>query len=69
MRLAMMGSGGIGGYYGGRMAAAGHDVTFIARGSHLEAMQQNGLAIESRDRSIASSSASSFGIPPRQDMP
>lgn len=49
MRLAMMGSGGIGGYYGGRMAAAGHDVTFIARGSHLEAMRQNGLAIESRD--------------------
>jgi 2-dehydropantoate 2-reductase len=49
MRIAMMGSGGVGGYYGGRMAAAGHDVTFIARGSHLQAMQQNGLTIESRD--------------------
>ena len=49
MRIAMMGSGGVGGYYGGRMAAAGHDVTFIARGAHLQAMQEHGLSIESRD--------------------
>ena len=35
MRIAMMGSGGIGGYFGGRMAVAGADVTFIARGRHL----------------------------------
>lgn len=49
MRFAMMGAGGIGGYWGGRMAAAGHDVTFIARGAHLEAIRKNGLRIESRD--------------------
>jgi len=49
MRLAMMGSGGLGGYFGGRMAAAGHDVTFIARGDHLEAIRKDGLRIESRD--------------------
>jgi 2-dehydropantoate 2-reductase len=49
MRIAMMGSGGIGGYFGGRMAAAGADVTFIARSRHLAAMQENGLRIESRD--------------------
>ena len=49
MRIAMMGSGGIGGYFGGRMAAAGADVTFIARGRHLAAIRENGLRIESRD--------------------
>lgn len=45
MRIAMLGSGGIGGYFGGRLAAAGNDVTFIARGSHLEAIRTNGLRI------------------------
>jgi len=49
MKIAMMGSGGIGGYFGGRMAAAGHDVTFIARGAHLNAIRANGLAIDSRE--------------------
>ena len=42
-----MGSGGIGGYLGARLAQAGEDVIFIARGSHLEAMQQKGLRVES----------------------
>lgn len=42
----MMGSGGVGGFFGGRMAKAGYDVTFIARGSHLKAMREGGLAIE-----------------------
>lgn len=49
MRIAMMGSGGIGGYFGGRMAAAGNDVTFIARGKHLEAIRRNGLTIRSQE--------------------
>jgi 2-dehydropantoate 2-reductase len=49
MRIAMMGSGGVGGYFGGRLAAAGCDVTFIARGAHLDAIQTHGLRIESRD--------------------
>jgi 2-dehydropantoate 2-reductase len=47
MRVAVMGSGGIGGYYGGKLAAAGEDVTFIARGAHLEAIQRNGLQVNS----------------------
>jgi 2-dehydropantoate 2-reductase len=47
LKIAVLGSGGIGGYFGGRLAAAGEDVTFIARGAHLEAMRANGLAIES----------------------
>jgi 2-dehydropantoate 2-reductase len=46
MKIAMMGSGGVGGFFGGRMAKAGYDVTFIARGSHLKAMREGGLAIE-----------------------
>jgi 2-dehydropantoate 2-reductase len=49
MRIAMMGSGGIGGYFGGRLAANGCDVTFIARGRHLDAMRKRGLHIDSRD--------------------
>ena len=49
MHVAMMGSGGVGGYFGGRMAANGTDVTFIARGRHLDAIRQNGLRIRSRD--------------------
>ena len=47
MRIAMMGSGGVGGFFGGRLARAGHDVTFIARGEHLRAMREKGLLIES----------------------
>jgi len=49
MRVAMMGSGGIGGYFGGRLAANGCDVTFIARGRHLDAIRARGLRIDSRD--------------------
>jgi 2-dehydropantoate 2-reductase len=49
MRIAMMGSGGVGGYFGGRMAAGGNDVTFIARGRHLDTIRQKGLRIDSRD--------------------
>ncbi|MEE8435638.1 MAG: 2-dehydropantoate 2-reductase [bacterium] len=47
MKIAIMGSGGVGGFYGGRLARGGEDVTFIARGAHLEAMRKNGLQIES----------------------
>ena len=46
MKIAMMGSGGVGGFFGGRLAKAGHDVSFVARGSHLAAMRENGLTIE-----------------------
>src|ERR1041384_1610308 len=49
MRIAIFGSGGGGGYFGGRMAQAGEDVTFIARGEHLRAIRTNGLSVESLD--------------------
>jgi 2-dehydropantoate 2-reductase len=45
MRIAVVGSGAVGGYYGARLAHAGHQVTFIARGAHLRAIQQRGLLI------------------------
>jgi 2-dehydropantoate 2-reductase len=47
MRIAAMAAGAVGGYFGARMAAAGHDVTFIARGAHRDAIRANGLLIES----------------------
>ena len=46
MKIAVMGTGGMGGYYGGHLAAAGCDVTFIARGEHLTAIQKNGLSLK-----------------------
>lgn len=49
MRIAVMGTGGMGGFYGGKLAATGQDVTFIARGAHLAAMQKNGLKLEGPD--------------------
>jgi 2-dehydropantoate 2-reductase len=47
MKIAIMGTGGVGGYYGGLLAQQGHDVTFIARGKHLKAIQENGLQVKS----------------------
>lgn len=56
MRIAIFGSGGVGGYFGGRLAQAGLEVTFIARGAHLAAMQATGLSV--------SSIAGDFGVQP-----
>lgn len=47
MRIAILGSGSVGGYFGGRLAAKGTDVSFIARGAHLAALRDSGLRIES----------------------
>ena len=47
MRIAVFGAGGVGGYFGGRLAHAGKDVVFIARGDHLNAMQNGGLKVDS----------------------
>ena len=48
MKITVMGSGGVGGYFGARLAAAGNDVTFVARGAHLEAMRAAGCASTAR---------------------
>jgi len=47
MRIAVFGVGGVGGYFGGRLAQAGEQVIFIARGEHLETMQKDGLRVDS----------------------
>ena len=47
MRIVIFGTGGVGGYFGGRLAQAGEDVTFIARGEHLRAIRANGLKVDS----------------------
>lgn len=47
MNIAIYGTGGVGGYFGARLAQAGNAVTFIARGKHLEAIQKNGLQLKS----------------------
>lgn len=47
MRIAIFGTGGVGGYFGGRLAQAGEDVTFISRGEHLRALQETGLRVDS----------------------
>lgn len=47
MRVAVVGAGAVGGYFGARLAAAGHDVAFVARGAHLRAIQERGLRLES----------------------
>ena len=47
--FAIMGSGGMGGYIGGKLAQAGYQVSFVARGAHLEAIKNNGLKIEGPD--------------------
>lgn len=46
MRIAIMGSGGVGGYFGARLCQGGADVHFVARGKHLEAMRRDGLRVE-----------------------
>jgi 2-dehydropantoate 2-reductase len=47
MKVAVLGAGGVGGYYGGLLARSGQDVTFIARGEHLAAIREHGLRVES----------------------
>ena len=48
MRVVVFGTGGVGGYFGGRLAQAGEDVTFIARGEHLRAIRATGLRVDSQ---------------------
>ena len=49
MKIAIIGTGGVGGYYGGLLARTGEDVTFVARGEQYQALKQNGLSVRSVD--------------------
>jgi len=55
-RIAVMGAGAVGGYFGAKLTAAGHEVMFIARGEHLAAMKRDGLKIKSIQGDFAVSS-------------
>jgi 2-dehydropantoate 2-reductase len=63
MRIAIFGAGGVGGYFGGRLALAGEDVVFIARGAHLQAMRQEGLRVESPKGNFAVPSVQATDAP------
>ena len=52
MKIAIMGAGGVGGYFGGRLAASGADVAFVARGGHLEAIRAGGLRVKSANGDV-----------------
>jgi len=47
MNIVVIGIGGVGGYFGGKLAQAGFNVTFIARGKHLDAIKNQGLQVKS----------------------
>jgi 2-dehydropantoate 2-reductase len=63
MRIAVMAAGAVGGYFGARMAAAGHDVQFVARGANLEAIRTRGLRVESPLGDVHLPSASATNNP------
>jgi 2-dehydropantoate 2-reductase len=53
MRIAIIGAGGVGGYYSAKLAQAGHDVTLLARGAHLDAIRKNGMVIRDHDATFS----------------
>ena len=67
MKILVMGTGGIGGYFGGRLAAAGEDVTFVARGAHLDAIRRNGLEILSLNGNVTVKPAKAVSDPAEAD--
>lgn len=64
-----MGAGAVGGYYGGRLAAAGEDVWFVARGRHLEALQTRGLRVQSAHGDFALQPVRAVGDPAQLSGP
>jgi 2-dehydropantoate 2-reductase len=68
MKIAVIGAGGVGGYFGARLAASGEQVGFLARGAHLEAMRRNGLQVYSGNGDVriqpvtASDKAAELGV-------
>ncbi len=69
MKILVMGSGGVGGYFGGRLAAAGNEVAFVARGAHLAAIQANGLDVRSTAGNFTVKPARAVADPAEADAP
>jgi 2-dehydropantoate 2-reductase len=63
MKILIMGAGGIGGYYGAILARQGHEVTFVARGAHLERMRERGLEVRDRDETFVLQPTRAVGSP------
>jgi 2-dehydropantoate 2-reductase len=63
MRVLVMGTGGVGGYYGGMLAHAGADVTFVARGRQLEALREKGLELRTQGQTLLIRPAVTFERP------
>ena len=63
MKIAVVGAGGVGGYFGARLAASGQDVWFIARGAHLEAMRREGLRVLSANGDVLVKPVQATGRP------
>jgi 2-dehydropantoate 2-reductase len=61
MRIAVIGAGGVGGYFGAKLALAGNDVTFVARGRHLAAVRADGLRVETGGRTLVVNPAQASG--------
>ncbi|HXR55920.1 MAG TPA: 2-dehydropantoate 2-reductase [Casimicrobiaceae bacterium] len=64
MRIAVFGTGGVGGYFGAKLAQAGNDVAFITRGAHLAALRRDGLRIESAGGDLALRNVAATDDPP-----
>src|SRR5258708_20441261 len=65
VKVAIFGSGGVGGYFGARLAAAGNEVHFIARGKHLAAMREQGLKVKSAPGDLAIKPVHATDNPPQ----
>jgi 2-dehydropantoate 2-reductase len=68
MKIVIMGTGGVGGYYGGLLAQKGHSVTFVARGRHLQAIRTNGLQVKSVHGDFLVNPADATEDPAQYDM-
>lgn len=70
MNILVMGTGGVGGYFGARLARAGHEVSFVARGEHLRALQEKGLQIRSPygNITVAAKAAADPGLLPAPEL-
>ena len=67
MRIAVFGAGGVGGYFGGRLAQAGHEVSYVARGDHLKALRSTGLRVTSPKGDFAIAPVTASDTP--KDLP
>ena len=63
MKIAVMGSGGVGGYFGARLAMGGAKVHFVACGAHLQTMRKKGIAVEGGPEPIYVASVNATGDP------